>query len=120
MNMSFEISAQEDILLVAIKGKPSVDDIKLLLDKTRGASGYSHNARLWDFRDARFNFSQHEIIDIATYAATADNRPARVALLVSGDLSFGVSRIYEAFRHNNLTRINVFRNEAEAIAWLQE
>jgi len=118
--MSYEICEQDDILLVSIKGNPSVDDIKLILDKTRNASGYSHTARLWDFRDADFNFSQHEIIDIAAYASVADDRPSRVAMLVSEDLAFGVSRIYEAFRHNNLTRINVFRDKAEAIAWLQE
>ena len=120
MNMSFEISEQDDILLVSIKGNPSVDDIKRILDKTRDTTGYSHPARLWDFRDASFNFSQHEIIDIAAYASVADDRQSRVAMLVSEDLSFGVSRIYEAFRHNNLTRINVFRDKTDAIAWLQE
>lgn len=120
MNMSFELSEKNDILVVTIKGNPSVDDIKLILDKTRNSSGYSHNARLWDFREASFDFSQHEIIDIAHYASAADDRPSRVAMLVSEDLSFGVSRIYEAFRHTNLTRINVYRDEAEAIAWLQE
>ena len=120
MNMSFDISEQDDILLVTIKGNPSVDDIKHILDNTRDSSGYSHNARLWDFREAAFNFSQHEIIDIAAYASLADEQPSRVAMLVSEDLSFGVSRIYEAFRYNDLTRINVFRDKAQAIAWLQE
>ena len=120
MNMSYKLSEQDDILLVSIRGNPSVDDIKHILDETRDASGYSHNARLWDFREATFNFSQHEIIDIADYASDADNSPARVALLVSEDLAFGVSRIYEAFRHNNLTRIHVFRDKALAITWLQE
>jgi hypothetical protein len=38
MNKSFEISEQGDILLVTIKGNPSVDDIKLILDKTRDKS----------------------------------------------------------------------------------
>jgi len=120
MNMSFEISESDEILVVSIKGNPSVDDIKHILDKTRDSSGYSHDARLWDFRDASFNFSQHEIIELASYASIGDDKPSRVAMLVSEDLSFGVSRIYEAFRHNELTRINVFRTKAEAIAWLQE
>ena len=120
MNTSFEISALDDLLLVTLKGNPSVDDIKHILDKTRDASGYSHTARLWDFRDASFNFSQHEILELASYASVGDDKPSRVAMLVGEDLSFGVSRIYEAFRHNELTRINVFRDKAKAIAWLQE
>jgi len=120
MNMSYDISDLEDILLVTIKGNPTVDDIKQILDETRSGSGYSHTARLWDFSDSRFNFSQNEILDIASYASFSDDRPSRVAILVSEDLSFGVSRIYEAFRHSDLTKINVFRDKAEAIAWLQE
>lgn len=120
MNMSFEISELDGILLVAIKGNPGVDDIKRILDKTRDGCGYSHAARLWDFREAGFSFSQNDVIDIATYASGADDRPSKVAMLVSEDLSFGVSRIYEAFRHTNLTQCNVFRDKSEAIAWLQE
>jgi hypothetical protein len=120
MGMTFEITEMQDILVVSIKGNPSVDEIKQILDQTRNTSGYSHSARLWDFRESSFSFSQNEVLDIASYASAADSRPGKVAMLVKEDLSFGVSRIYEAFRKTNLTETNVFRDKTEALAWLRE
>ena len=120
MVMTFEITEMQDILVVSIKGNPSVDDIKQILDQTRNTSGYSHNARLWDFRKSNFSFSQNEILDIASYASAADSRPGKVAMLVKEDLSFGVSRIYEVFRNTDLTETNVFRDKEKAVAWLRE
>ena len=120
MEMTYEITEIQEILVVSIKGNPSVDDIKHILDQIRNESGYSHNARLWDFQESSFNFSQNEILDIASYASAVDNRPSKVALLVKEDLSFGVSRIYEVFRHTDLTKTSVFRDKSEALAWLRE
>ena len=40
-------------------------------------------------------------------------------MLVNEDLSFGVSRVYEVFRNTDLTETNVFRDKAEAVAWLR-
>lgn len=120
MNMTFKITKIQDILVVFIKGNPGVDDIKHILDQTQNASGYSHSSRLWDFRESNFSFSQNEVLDIASYASEADSQSSKVAILVKEDLSFGVSRIYEVFRQTNLTEINVFRDKAEAVAWLGE
>ena len=120
MGMTYELSEIENVLVVSIKGNPGVDDIKHILDQIRNESGYSHSARLWDFQESGFDFSQDEVLDIAAYASAGDIRPAKVAMLVREDLSFGVSRIYEAFRNTDLTEINVFRDKTEALAWLLE
>lgn len=120
MGMTFEITEMQDILVVSIKGNPGVDDIKHILDQIRNDSGYIHSARLWDFQESSFNFSQNEVLDIASYASTADRQPSKVAMLVKEDLSFAVSRIYEAFRNTDLTETNVFRDKTEAVAWLRE
>jgi len=120
MGMTYEITEMENILVVSIKGNPGVDDIKHILDQIRNESGYSHSARLWDFQNSSFNFSQNEVLDIASHASAGDIRPAKVAMLVKEDLSFGVSRIYEVFRNTDLTETNVFRDKTEAVAWLRE
>jgi hypothetical protein len=120
MSMTYEITDMQDILVVSFKGNPGVDDIKRILDQIQDESGYSHSYRLWDFQESSFTFSQNELLDIALHASTADNRPAKVAMLVKEDLSFGVSRVYEVFRQTDLTEINVFRNKSEAVAWLRK
>jgi hypothetical protein len=117
--MTYEIAEMENILVVTIKGNPGVDDIKHILDQTRNESGYTHSARLWDFQESSFSFSQNEVIEIASYASAGDIRPAKVAMLVKEDLSFGVARIYEVFRHTDLTETHVFKDKTEAVAWLR-
>ena len=118
MSITYEITDMQDILVVSIKGNPCVDDIKGVLDQIQDESGYRHCSRLWDFQESGFTFSQDDILDIAAYAATADNQPSKVAMLVKEDLSFGVSRVYEGFRQTRLTQIKVFRDKSEAMAWL--
>ena len=116
----FDIYEKDGVLFINIEGDPTVQDIKKALDKTRDKSGYSNLSRLWDFRKTAFDFSAEELEEIASHASSADHDPSRVAILVSQDLSFGVSRMYEVYRKNTLTDVNVFRDEPEAIAWLVE
>jgi hypothetical protein len=118
MKATFEIHEKEGVLFIGIKGEPTVADITQALDQTRDESGYSSLSRLWDFRKAVFDFSAEELEEIASHAASADDRPAKVAMLVNQDLSYGVSRMYEAYRKNALTDVKVFREEAEAVDWL--
>ena len=120
MKATFDIFEKEGVLIISIKGDPTVSEIKRVLDQTRDESGYSNLSRLWDFRKASFNFSAEELEEIASHASSADLDSARVAMLVIKDLSYGVSRMYEAYRKSPLTDVKVFREEAEAIEWLLE
>lgn len=120
MKATFDIFEKDGVLHIAVQGDPTVSDIKQTLDQTRDASGYNNLARLWDFRKSSFEFTAEELEEIASHASTADLDPARVAMLVSQDLSYGVSRIYEAYRKSALTDVKVFRDEAAALEWLLE
>lgn len=118
MKAIFDIFEKKGVLFICIEGDPTVSDIKQALDQTRDESGYNHLSRLWDFRKASFDFSAEELEEIASYASAADLDPSRVAMLVGQDLSFGVSRMYEAYRSSPMTDVKVFREEGEAIDWL--
>jgi hypothetical protein len=118
MKATFDIFEKKGVLFICIEGDPTVDDIKQALDQTRDESGYNHLSRLWDFRKASFDFNAEELEEIASHASTADLDPSRVAMLVSKDLSYGVSRMYEAYRKNPVTDVKVFREESEALEWL--
>ncbi|MCG6910454.1 MAG: hypothetical protein LJE94_10070 [Deltaproteobacteria bacterium] len=120
MSAIYEICEKQGVLVVKIEGDPEVSDITQALDQIRDESGYRNLARLWDFRNATFNFSVSELEEIAAHAASADLERTKVAMLVSQDLSFGVSRMYRAYRQNEFTDVNVFKDESEAIKWLLE
>ena len=119
MGIIFDIKELQGVLMVSIEGSPDVEDIKQILDRIQTEPGYAHPARLWDFQKSIFNFSQNEIFDIASHAAAGEHQPAKLAILVKEDLSFGVSRMYEVFRNSDLTETNVFRDKTEALAWLR-
>ena len=118
MKAIFDIHEKDGALFISIEGDPTVSEIKQAIDRTRDNSGYRHMSRLWDFRNASFDFSAEELEEIASHASTTDSAPSRVAMLVSKDLSYGVSRMYEAYRKNPVTDVKVFREESEALEWL--
>jgi len=120
MQAIFDIYEKNGVMFICIEGDPTVSDVKQTLDQTRDESGYSNLSRLWDFRKTTFDFSAEELEEIASHASSADIDPSRVAMLVNQDLSYGVSRMYEAYRKTPLTDVKVFKDEAEAIEWLLE
>ena len=99
--------------------EPSAGGIIEILHQTQGSAGFTHSSRLWDFRKAVFNLSNDDLRKVATFATRGEGPAGRLALLVSIDLSFGVSRIYETYRKSEKTRVKVFRKKQEAVQWLK-
>lgn len=62
----------------------------------------------------------HTLRRIAELFAGGDRTPerSRVALVASDDASYGLSRMYQVFRSRSALDLRVFRDMAEARAWL--
>lgn len=119
MSGTVSIAINDGWVCVTIDGDATVGDIIDALDNIRPNGNYISKRRLWDFRKSRFDFSAQALQQISGYARKADLSPgSRVAMLVDGDLSFGVSMMYRAFRESQYTDVRVFRNKADAISWL--
>jgi len=74
--------------------------------------------RVMDLRQVTELPTSAEIREIATLARTnAPNLAARMAIVASSDLAFGVSMMFKAFVGYG-ERLIVVRDEAEAMAWL--
>ena len=74
--------------------------------------------RLLDLRALTFELSQQAISSLAAPARALDRPGARVALLVDSDLNYAFCRQHLAYRASDIVPVEVFRNEAEARAWL--
>jgi hypothetical protein len=81
---------------------------------------------LIDFRGLEKVEVTTEGLEAVAYAA-ADmddpNEPSRFAIVIGDSLSFGLSRMYEAFRemHEKSSRqIMIFNDPKEALTWLDE
>ena len=118
MTAKFDITVTSGILKVRITGDPTADEIIQVLKGISDESGFIHRLRLWDFRKARFNLNNEDIKKVARQAKAAEKKPGKVAMLTSEDLSFGLARMYEAYRSSPIVSLQVFRDESKAVDWL--
>jgi hypothetical protein len=79
---------------------------------------FEADLRLWDFRGCDITLSSDELREVGEVGQTLDRRTSRVAVLVDSDLNFGLMRVHEVHRESERTGFRVFRDEAEALAWL--
>ena len=119
MNQKFVLSEKSGVLVVTVTAVPTADELIEVLTEIRNDTGYTHQLRLWDFRKSEFNPSDSELKKIAMHAAGGDEGPSKIAMLVGSDFSYGMSRMYYAYRSNEKAEVNVFRDEADAMNWLR-
>jgi hypothetical protein len=120
VSAKFDINVKQGILYVRAKGEPTADEIIQVLKKLQDGSSYTHRLRLWDYRNADFKLDKGELERVSYQASKADGEPGKVAMLVNQDLAFGLARMYEVYRESAFTRVEVFRDESKAVAWLLE
>jgi hypothetical protein len=85
------------------------------------ASIPSGRLELADFSEANLAaLSAEALRRVASVFQRHDVDPgnSRVALVVSGDLGFGLARMYQAFRSESAIELRVFRDLASAREWL--
>ena len=120
MGAKFDISIKQGILYVRATGEPTADEIIQVLKKLQDGTRYTHKLRLWDYRNADFRLEKGDLERVSRQASKADGEPGKVAMLVNQDLAFGLARMYEVYRESVSTRVEVFRDESKAVAWLLE
>jgi hypothetical protein len=117
MNKSYNIEIVDDVTVVRFIDKPKPDDIRMSIDEiaTISLSGL----RLWDLSDSGWDLTSEELGEVADYAKTKLLLPSKIAFVAPEDLSYGLSRVYEAFRAQDGLQIEIFRTEEKALNWLK-
>jgi len=75
--------------------------------------------RLWEFK-AGADIDSNQIRDIARYGQKIWPTPSKAAIVASDNLSFGLARMHDAYRVQELHETRVFRTEEAALKWLKE
>ncbi len=117
MNDAYTITTSDDLTIVRLLRDLNLDEMLELLDVV--AARCPGNRRLWDL-SKHLKLANEDIRLVAERGKRAWRGPARVALLATDDLSFGLLRVFEAFRSSDGYEIRVFRDEEAALAWLRE
>jgi hypothetical protein len=73
---------------------------------------------VWDFREASFDVQPKDVREIAQFILSRQTTPPpRVALVISRDVDYGFSRMFEVFREDASTEVRTFRDIDEALLW---
>ncbi len=113
--MSYQLDWNGDIVIVRFRSKPDVADIKSMLGD---ADVQGSGLRLYVFA-AGLNVSAGDIKHLASFSAGQKIRAQKLAAVVPDDASYGLSRMFEAYRDDAFTEARAFRSENEALAWLR-
>lgn len=73
---------------------------------------------LWDMSEIDIDLTYGEIARLADAAKAKKHRPHKSAVVASGDLAFGLMRIFSAYGSEAAVEIEVFRTLEEARRWL--
>lgn len=96
---------------------PSFEQVQSIIDEI--AENYPYERRLWDMSEIKFNFTTDEIQRIAAYGKLKFTKLNKLAIYALDDLAFGEMRQFEVYREeDNKSLPRVFRNEQDAIEWL--
>ena len=113
-----------DVAIGECVGRLTIDDVEAaathMLDRIEALADPPRNM-LWDLRQSELALSQEETRRLVAFIAGRVGRSTgRTAYVVANDLAFGVMRVYQALRRAEDPSIRIFRDRAEAEAWVAE
>lgn len=119
MPLSYRVDKTQQIVRSFGSGVLSVNDLLQYFAATRADPDFDPSMhRLMDLRDVTQLPSSEDIRSLALFARSrAPDDTARMAILASSDLAFGVSMMFKAFVGYG-SRLIVVRDEDEAFGWL--
>ncbi|MGD9150792.1 MAG: hypothetical protein PVG40_10895 [Desulfobacterales bacterium] len=117
MENNYTVEIVDAVTTVRFLIKPGPDEIRKSIDEVAliSASGL----RLWDLSAGGWDLTSEKLEEIADYAKTKLMLPSKVAIVAPKDLSYGLSRVYEALRRQEGLEIEIFRDEQKALSWLK-
>lgn len=118
MPTQFTITYEKEVAIIKIIGEPTLQDFRDIFEKLSLDGKFAYSCRLWDLRECLLTLSSQDMQRIADRGKRAEANHAKVAILATHDITFGVSRMHQVFRESELTEVSVFRHEAEAMVWL--
>jgi len=124
MDWSIEVNEESATIMVTLKGRWETAGIMEALRglwTEQGRTGILKT--LWDFREiVASGVPTAELRDVAAghLAGRPELPEARVAVVVSRDLEFGMARMIEAFMAESPVDMQTFRDLGTAWMWLAE
>jgi hypothetical protein len=125
MAIDTDVNTETNTITRTVLGKLNIADIKRVMYDIQFHPDFQKGMHaIWDLSQADVSdISTHDIIDLIKHIEkTIDRRGTdfKVAIVAPGDLSYGVSKIFEGHGTELPVFIRVMRDRKEADAWINE
>jgi hypothetical protein len=115
-------ASDPDVTIATCAGALDLNEARAGAEAIWSNPAYRSNPVVLDFRQARLTVSAADMRSLADFILAEQplsGQPPRLALVAPGDLDFGLSRVFAAYRDHPSTEVAVFRDFDEAVAWAQ-
>ena len=124
MEITTDIDREAGLRTHKVTGTLSLNDLMAKLDEIYSIPDFQPEMNvLWDLRNADLaSFSSSDIYEVRDFVGYkwGTGGSSRAALVVSRDIDFGLSRMYEISLESITTStLQVFRDFDEALSWLR-
>lgn len=114
----YSIKAANGIIQVSFSRQPEVEEFRHAIVEV--AHHKNNQFRIWDL-SCGVTWTPDESAAIARYAKETFSTPAsKVAIIAPDNLTFGLFRVHDVFRQDDLTEQIVFRSAGEAYEWINK
>lgn len=123
MRISYEIDAERRLVVTTVQGEVTAEDLRLHAEAM--ASDPQRRGTLDEIVDltgaTESSIATRAIRDFAQLMREKDrNTPGtKLALVAPANAAFGLARMFEAYRQHPSFEIQVFRDGASALRWLE-
>ena len=115
MTKKYSIESTAGVTIVRFSKMPEFEDLCDAIDDV--TENYPSELRLWDLSSG-LNLTNSQIEQLAKYGKSKFRIPSKVAIVAPTDLAYGLLRMYDVYRQDELAEVMVFRTEQEARVWL--
>ncbi|UCF05396.1 MAG: hypothetical protein JSV33_16045 [bacterium] len=124
MGVTTDIDIESKIRMHKVTGALQRDELIAVLDKVYKTPGYDPDMDVvWDLREADLtSFSSEDIQAVRNFVGRkwGTGGKSRAALVVSRDVEFGLTRMYEVYLESDTkSQVHVFRDMDKAMEWIR-
>ena len=118
MSVRYRIDSKLEIVFIKAEGILTDADLEKLLVSMQGDPDFRPSLnQLGDFRAVDFMDLTTSAVRVLA-ARISDGEQSQRAIVVSSELAFGMSRMYQILTDENPAKIKVFKGMTEARKWL--
>lgn len=118
MPLELDLESVPSVAIGRIHGPWTLSELKDAATQMWSSLESSHRRILWDLEGARLEIDNEEIRQLAEFVKRGAPPDKKVAFVATGDLEFGIARMFDAYRKEDNSRTRVFRDREIALAWL--